>query len=243
MKLNLKNIFSEKRDKIVWITVYNLLVTLFLYLFFLLIQTGLTNIKISEISILNSIIIIVASLFAFIIGFQFTFTNFNLNNTATYYNMVAGNSNRFYFRQLIDTLILILFEIIITFIILTILINPGINIIMLPVFLVYIMLVAIIFINLGNITGVLTKKSPVSLAALPVIILLLYIVSGPLAALEQNPILYSIIIKYFPAAMVLKGGTSTLLQKFNEVVIPLIYVLGLDILTSFITILLLKREN
>ena len=244
MKLNLKNIFRENRDNIVYITVYNLLFTFLLYLlFFLVLQTGLTNINISDLSILNSIIIIVASLFAFIIGFQFTFSNFNLNSTATYFNVVAGNSNRFYLRQLINALILILFEIIITLIVLNIIDNSVINILMLPIFVIYIILVAIIFINLGNIAGILTKKSLVSLAALSIIIFLLYILSGALVPLEQNQTLYGMIIKYSPTAMVLNGGSHILQQKFNAIVAPLAYVLGLDILTSFITILLLKREN
>ena len=237
--------FIENRYKLVIVTIYNLLLTLGLYLLFFqflepTLQAGFVPTKMESI---GSILTIMAGLLAFQGGALLIHANYRRDNRMDYLKTMQCLADRFYLREITGISLALLFEIIISAILLLIMAKPqGVswNFLLL---ILYFLLTGLFFLNIGNLVGYFSKRSALNISALPVVIVVFFLISGAVIPLFQFDNLYALILHYLPTGMMLSGTASILAGDFNALLIPLIYFVVLDLITVFVTKFVLNLDD
>lgn len=245
MKIIGKNMLIENRYKIIIATIYNLVLTMGLFLLFFeflgpILEPGFLPKGMERI---GSILTIMTGLLAFQGGALLTHANYRRDNRMDFLKTMEGSADRFYLREISGVSLALLFEMVISAVLLIIVAKPleiSWNIFLL---ILYLVLTGIFFLNIGNLVGYFSKRSALNISALPLVIIVLFLISGSVIPLVHFDNIYALILYYLPTGMILSGTDSILAGDFNALLIPLIYFVVLDLITVFVTRFVLNLDD
>lgn len=234
------NFIKNNRHNLIQITIYNIILTISLYsLLYVLISPSLSaQLEISEIYWFNSIMIMVSMSITFILSSAIIHTEYRINKSIDFQKMISGSHKKIYLKNVTGITISIFFQILISLIFLLILVNPDLNYLVLPLYIIYLLLAVVFFINLGLITGFFTRKTTISIPGIVLMILILFLISGTIL-----PFYRYVIIKYIPTSIIIFGGLKLLEANFTSLLIPMAYLIGLNIFITVITNAILNKSD
>ncbi|MCF7886032.1 MAG: hypothetical protein K9M80_06025 [Candidatus Marinimicrobia bacterium] len=239
-----KNSLKNNQTNIIIITIFNVIITILFYLFYLkLIKPAINTTQVLPDSHwFNSIILIVPITLIYYLTAQIISSEYWGNKNAEYIKTLSEVSYLYYIRKVLNLELILVLQSLLTIILSLFLITPEINYFTLLLYIFYIIFAGIFFINLGCIMGFFSKKSTLKGQGIGLIIIMLFLIGGFGIAVNHHQILGGV-IKYLPTSIVLSGGAAILKPEFGSFLIPFIYILVLNIVTIFITYFILNKND